>query len=531
MLRNVLIATVALMCGSSLVHAQSGPVSWGGGAYPPMMPSPMMQPPMAPPGYYGYPPPGPNVQPAQYPMAQPSPYPPRHGPVYYYPPPQPMGYNNGYGVNYYPASNPVDFGAPLTSGPPAPRKAGSKRAGWPVPTGPVNDDDFPADEPNGYVDIRRPAPPIPYHREPNEHAFGSIDYVGFFLRPMRLSGPTVTTGSVNDAAPGALGQPGTRIIFGQDPADFGLMSGIRAQIGMFLDPNDTYSIEVGGFWVFRASQSFGTASDANGNPSVSRPIFNVVNGSEGAFINALPGFVAGTLNVNMSSEIGGFELNARRHWYVQERLHADALVGFRYLRLAEKFGVVENLNSIDPRFVTFNQVPIGPNATLTDADQFNTVNQFFGPQIGGRLTWEQKWINASAFAKLGLGVTRQITDIAGSTTVTTAAGNQFSAPGGILALPSNIGHHSRTVFGIVPELGLNLGVELTQCVRLNLGYSLLMWNHVTRAASQFDRNINPALAPSTPGPVVLGGPSAPIYRFTDEFFWAHSFNVGLEFHY
>jgi hypothetical protein len=138
----------------------------------------------------------------------------------------------------------------------------------------------------------------------------------------------------------------------------------------------------------------------------------------------------------------------------------------------------------------------------------------------------------TGFAKLALGGTRQSTSIAGSTTVLSPSGAvTASAPGGILALPTNIGSHNRTVFGILPEFGLNLGVELTQCVRLNLGYSFMLWSHVVRPGGQFDRNINPALAPSTPPPIPVGGPQGPIYQFNDELFWAHSFNIGLEFHY
>jgi putative beta barrel porin BBP7 len=543
MSRFALLVAIAFVSGTSFIHAQSGQVYWGGGAYPPTMPTPV-----APPGYHGYPPQmqgyppqmqgyppqmqgyPPQMQPvnpAQYPMAQFTPY--RPAPVYY---PPPAAYDPG--VNYYPMQNPLTYMPPSApTGPAGERRVPAKTMGWPNPPGAATDDDGQViDDANGYTDIRRPLPPVPYHRTPNEHCFGSLGYVGMFFRPMRFSSPLVTTGSLADAAPGALGQPGTRILFGRDTTDYGLMSGIQGMIGAFLDTENRYSLEVGGFWVFRANQSFGIAGDANGNPSISRPIFNIVNGTEGAFINSLPGTVTGRVNVDTHAEIGGFEINARQHWYTQERLHVDALFGFRYLRLAESLQITESLNTIQPRFVTFNQAPIGVGSTLLDDDRFGTTNQFFGPQIGGRLSWEQKWFTASAFGKLGIGVTHEATNISGSTTVLSPTGVVTgSSPAGILALPTNIGNHSRTVFGILPEFGLNLGIDLTQCVRLNLGYSILMWNHVVRPGGQFDRNINPALAPSTPGPLVLGGAQGPIYRFNDEFFWVNSFNVGLEFHY
>jgi hypothetical protein len=305
---------------------------------------------------------------------------------------------------------------------------------------------------------------------------------------------------------------------------------MRFQIGMFLDPDNRYSVDLGGFFVFRGRDNFSLGSDENGNPVIARPISNIATNAEGAFLNSFPATVAGTINVDLRSEMAGFELNGRHHWYLEERLHADALFGFRYLRLSENLQITEHLRTIQPNFVTFRQTPIGLGSTLIDDDQFQTTNQFYGPQIGGRLSWEQKWLTFSAFGKLGLGITQQNTSIAGTTTAILPTGTQ-TAQGGILALPTNIGNHNRSVFGILPEFGVNLGIELTQCVRLNVGYSILMWNHVVRPGSQFDRNINPALASSTPPPLLLGGPQGPIYRFTDEFFWAQAFNIGLEFHY
>jgi hypothetical protein len=139
-------------------------------------------------------------------------------------------------------------------------------------------------------------------------------------------------------------------------------------------------------------------------------------------------------------------------------------------------------------------------------------------------------VNLEAFAKLGLGITHQQADINGSTSLSSAAGIQ-TVPGGVLALPSNIGHHSRTQFGIIPEFGVNVGVEVCEHVRLNVGYSLLMWNRVLRPAAQIDHAVNPTQIPSNAAFGTLGGPNAPQYRFNDEFFWTHTFSLGLEFHY
>ena len=87
---------------------------------------------------------------------------------------------------------------------------------------------------------------------------------------------------------------------------------------------------------------------------------------------------------------------------------------------------------------------------LSDYDDFNAVNQFYGLQIGSSAKWETDMFYVERFGKLGLGVNNQEVDINGQTALD---GTRVTS-GGILALPSNIGNHSRTTFGIVPESGL-----------------------------------------------------------------------------
>ena len=70
--------------------------------------------------------------------------------------------------------------------------------------------------------------------------------------------------------------------------------------------------------------------------------------------------------------------------------------------------------------------------------------------------------------------------------------------GGILALPSNIGSYSRSVFGVIPEAGLTLGVQPINHVRLTAGYSFLYWNAVARPGDQIDPRVNRGAIPGDP---------------------------------
>ena len=154
------------------------------------------------------------------------------------------------------------------------------------------------------------------------------------------------------------------------------------------------------------------------------------------------------------------------------------------MRLSEQLGVNEAISPINGtnELTYLGNVVNVPNS-LAVQDNFSTTNQFFGPQIGGRLTYEQTWYSLQGFAKVAVGATQQLVNIDGLTTLVSPSGNS-SAAGGVLALPSNSGAHSQTVFGILPEFGFTVGINLTQHIQLQLGYSILLWNQVVRPADR-----------------------------------------------
>lgn len=518
-MRKVSIVLLTLLCGTTLAQAQGPQAYYPGAPYPPVPANPF--PYSVPPQY------GPPVQPVQYQSG----YTP--GSLRRYPNPRseytpgPYGYYNGYGVNYFYANNPMGYSAT-----PAPysavansRALGKEPIGWPAPVGA----DAVLTAPPAEEGEARP-PEIPYHRPTKEIFWASADYLGAFIRPMRLSGPLVTTGSPNDPLAGSLGRPTTAVLFGNDPVNFNLLSGVRLEAGMFIDSCDRFSLELAGFLLFPGTQSYTIAGDSNGFPVITRPVFRTESGREGNFVNSLPGNATGTFLADFRTQLGSAEINFRYHEYVKERLHLDALFGFRYLRLREQMQILENVYGLLPGFLTFNGAPIAANEHLIDNDLFMTTNQFFGPQIGGRASWEHSWLTFTGFAKVALGASYQQTTIEGTTTKVGPGGNTV-ASGGILALPSNIGTHSRTIFGIVPEFGLNVGVDVTSHVRLKLGYSVLLWNHVLRPGSQFDRAMNTGQVPGNVDFGKVNGPFAPIYRFNEELFWIQSLNLGIEVHY
>src|SRR5262249_39724063 len=124
----------------------------------------------------------------------------------------------------------------------------------------------------------------------------------------------------------------------------------------------------------------------------------------------------------------------------------------------------------------------------------------------------------------------QLVNIDGQTMFFQPAGNLVSTQsGGLLALPTNMGGHTRTVFSVVPELGLNLGYQLTDHIRIFAGYTVLYWTHVARPGQQIDRTINSNQLPTIAGPGSLGGgPPRPMLSIRDTAFWAQGVNLGAE---
>jgi hypothetical protein len=124
---------------------------------------------------------------------------------------------------------------------------------------------------------------------------------------------------------------------------------------------------------------------------------------------------------------------------------------------------------------------------------------------------------ASGSLKVGLGAMQQTVDISGSlvTNDFTNFGPTQTFPGGYFALPSNIGTYNRAVFAVLPELGLNIGFQITSWASVFVGYTFLYTNDVVRPGKQVNRNINPTQSvswtvdpsaqPTPPGAARLAG--------------------------
>jgi hypothetical protein len=203
------------------------------------------------------------------------------------------------------------------------------------------------------------------------------------------------------------------------------------------------------------------------------------------------------------------------------------------MELLENLTVSDTLVPIAPS-LTFlgNQVPPGSGTYVTDYDRFATNNTFNGVDFGGRLRWQSgfDWFAMTTYWKEAIGATTQTVNISGATSLVTPTGIT-TAPGGILAQPSNGGNFTRTVFGSITEGGVGFIFIPYKYVRFEVGYSAIYWNSVVRPGQQVNHVVSPSQVPSdttfsgtTPG-------SQPSFTFHNQGITIQTLNIGLSFYY
>jgi hypothetical protein len=378
-----------------------------------------------------------------------------------------------------------------------------------------------------------------------ECAFGypfwfQAEYLLWGVKNAPLPVPLVTTGdpkvgfepnlanTVNTA--GAIGQPGTHVLLGGNTINFPLLSGVRVTVGGWISEDQRLGIEGGGFLFERATSRFAAASDGAGSPPLYFPIFSGIAGAERGIPIADPlRSFSGDVAVRSNLQLRGAEANFLGAFYRSPDWDFTLLVGFRYADLCEGLQIHN----------TTKDLLFGNTMILNDS--FQTSNQFYGGQIGGRLNGQIGSLFVSVASKVALGSVHQIVNIQGD--ITQAGPNPLvppglgTFPGGLFAQSSNIGRRNANAlsvpFSVLPTLELKLGWQFTDRLRAFAGYDVLYWTQVLRPGKQIDHNVNlsqnAVLDPSGTGNLV--GPAQPALVLSRSDFWAQGVSFGLEVRY
>ena len=336
--------------------------------------------------------------------------------------------------------------------------------------------------------------------------------------------PLVTQGSAADSIPGALGQPGTSILMGNQDITLSGRGGGRFTLGFTLDPEQISAFEVSYFFVGTSSASQSIFADGSpGSATLAIPFFNPLTNSESATFLANPGVFAGSAYLTVDSFFQGAEANLFLNAKNSDGWRVDLLGGFRYLNLQENL----SFQTTSPS-VTVNDV-------FQTFDHFQTTNNFYGGQLGARASFENSRLFVNATGKVALGGTQEYVRVNGGTFTNdfNGVGPVVSYPGGYFAQQSNLGNQSSTMFSVVPEANLNVGIRLSPWATFVVGYTFIYVSSVARPGDQIDRVINPSQAVainSNPASGLVGA-ARPALSVQNTDFWVQGVNFSLELRY
>lgn len=338
-----------------------------------------------------------------------------------------------------------------------------------------------------------------------------VDYLVLFIQPPTVP-PLLTTGSSLDTVPGALGQPNTRIL-DVGERDYGPLAGARLRLGWTII--DQLSLDSSFFISEQRSNVFDRNSDANGNPLLARPFFDLQFGEQQANRIAEPGVAQGFTHSSLSTRILGAESVVR--W--SEAPRNDGPVwsmfgGFNFVRFDEQ------LFDSDVSLA----IPAGTGSNFTFTDHFSTSNRLYAAQFGAQLDCCFPDGVLTVFGKVSVGAVEQNLWISGITTetdaggVTTVARNQ-----GLYAQPTNVGRYDEWEVGAIPEFGISVGYSLHPRVRVNVGYTFMYLVNVIRPADQVQQSIT-VQTPNAP----LEAPFRPVINsFDTTNIWIQHLNFGV----
>lgn len=351
--------------------------------------------------------------------------------------------------------------------------------------------------------------------QPIPRTWVRAEYLLWSLDPARVGVPLVTTGNPASPTGGIFGDPTTRTLFG-DANNVGsrFASGSRLALGHWFDDTRTFGIETSGFVLERLSREFA----ASGSQRLVIPFQNIVTGESGIVIADPATGTRGNVRVDIRNRLWGADVNGVAALWQNDRVAFDGIVGFRYFDFAESQEMTTN--SQNAGGLSFSAI-----------ERFRTRNQFYGVQLGGRVSGQTGKLSGDFSFLVALGATDQLVSAVGS--------SNFFGPGAIapgvrpgflFTQPTNIGARRSSDFSAIPQFQLKVGYDLTSRIRATFTYDALFWDNVVRPGEQIDRVINLSQAsPNLGGGGALVGPARPGPQRNTSDFWAHGVGFGLEF--
>jgi len=340
------------------------------------------------------------------------------------------------------------------------------------------------------------------------HLYWGMDILGWSTKGVHVPA-LVTSSSLADA--GVIGNASTVIRFGGDSQHDTMRPGGRLRIGWWFDPNQYSGIEWSYFELDGKNYRF-TDSVTDGSSVLARPFVDTT-GTNQADPTAND-VRSGSIKATSDFQLSGTGILYRQLFWASQTSRFDFLAGYRHTHLYDRIRTAENftVSAGDPTFTD--------GSTVHRIDQFRTVNQFDGADLGIRGWWSPTGCLAlTGFAKSAIGATNNNVIISGSTS-TRLNGTTTTTPGGVLTQPSNIGRQAIQDFGSVTEVGLGLQWRPACYWQFDFGYTWLYWNQVARAGDQIATTVDTTQATNNPA-----------FHLRTTSFWAQGLNGGFTYQF
>jgi hypothetical protein len=363
----------------------------------------------------------------------------------------------------------------------------------------------------------------------------SVEYLLWWSKAANSGPPLLTTSPPfgPGGVPGAV--PGSAVLLSAGDLTDSFRDGVRFGLTYWLDDCASYGFDGRVFFTGDRRNSF-AASSQQFPLGLFRPFTPANPGLPPAFAEQVtfPGVTVGGFAANGTSNFWGAEANYRDNLCCtcscDHTLRADLLAGFRYLHLDESLTFVENTIRTSTNTMFPDEVA---GTHVVNRETFATSNDFYGGQVGAAVGYRRDRLSVDLRTTVALGTTHERLDINGGQVRAIPGGPTLAFRGGLLALPSNIGEFQRDVFSVVPEIGLNVGYQVTDHIRAFVGYNFLYWSNVIRPGDQIDPVLDvtkiPRFLNPPPGAIPPVFPPRPAARFNDTDFWAQGVNFGVEY--
>lgn len=362
--------------------------------------------------------------------------------------------------------------------------------------------------------------------ESSNRFWADIDYLFWKIQNSPEPVPLVILGPTLAVPPPVLGAPDTFVVLGGTKIDNGWRSGGKIDFGYWFDNNHYSGTEISYCFLPNASKECSVSSNGSANsPLLLVPFYNVITHAEDSTAIASPllGF-QGKGVLKLVNNMQGAELNI----FGTMPLHCDnytftGLTGFRYWNFNEHLEFTTNSPYIPPHVLDVYKTK----------DRFSVKNNFFGLQFGLGSEYNCNCISIMTKFKIAVGANFERLAIRGN--LLTNDYDDFGIvqeySGGYFALPTNIGNYNRVRFAAIPELNIDIGYQIFNCMQIKLGYTFMYVSNVLWAGNQIDRNINPTQATTYTNaqPAVLEGQPSPKANLKTGNLWAQGLKVGLEF--